>query len=91
MLTLKDGKEVEIKLTFKDLYKLEKEKPELAKEYFNLQKKTELTELDMVKVIYVGYIVAGNKYVEFEDFLDLISNNRNTTLSAYYELIYPKN
>lgn len=91
MLTLKDGKEVEIKLTFKDLYKLEKDKPELAKEYFNLQKKPELTELDMVKVIYVGYIVAGNECVEFEDFLDLISNNRNTTLSAYYELIYPKN
>lgn len=91
MLKLKDGIGVPVQLTFKDLYKLEKDNPELAEEYFNLQAKDKLNELDMVKVVYIGYLCAGNEKISFEDFLDKISNNRNETLSVYYDLIYPKN
>ena len=91
VLKLKDGTEVPIRLTFKDLYNLEKSNSELSEMYFETMKKEELNEIDMVKVIYVAYMCAGNNVISFEEFLDKISNNRNEVLVKYYELIYPKN
>lgn len=90
-ILMKDGTEAEVRLTFKDLYDLEKKNPELAQEYFDAQKKEELNEIDMLKVLRVGYINAGNKEISFEEFLEEVSQNRNNTLSAYYEMLYPKN
>ncbi len=90
-LLLKDGTKIPVSLTYRNLYDLEKNKPELAKEYFEATHKKELNELDMVKVIYVGYICAGNPNISFEDFLEKLPTNRNTVISVYYELLYPKN
>lgn len=90
-LLMRDGTEVEIRLTFKDLYNLEKTNSKLAEEYFNVQKKDELNELDMLKVLRAGYICSGNGELSFDEFLDKVSQNRNNTLSAYYEMLYPKN
>ena len=90
-LDLNEGREVPVSLTFKDLYDLEMNNPKLAEEYFEVTQKDELNELDMVKVIYIGYICAGNKNISFLDFLTKLPANRNTVLGVYYKLLYPKN
>lgn len=90
-LLMKNGTEVQIRLTFKDLYELEKNNAKLAEEYFAVQQKDVLNELDMIKVIHIAYLCAGNKQLSFEQFLEEISQNRSNVMKAYYELIYPKN
>lgn len=88
---MKDGTEAQARLTFKDLYDLEKNNSKLAEEYFEIQDKEKLNELDMIRIIRIAYICAGNQEVTFEEFLEKISQNRNQVLTVYYELLYPKN
>lgn len=90
-LIMKDGTEQNVKLTFLDLYKLEQTQPELAKKYFDIQRKDVVNELDQVEVLRIAYISTVGKDVSFEDFCKKISNNRVNVINCYSELLYPKN
>lgn len=90
-MVLTNGKEVGTSLTYKELYQLEQKTPELANDYFKIQRKDELTELDFIRVIYIAYFVKEKNPMDYEDFLDLVPSNRATIQQAYLDLMYPKN
>lgn len=90
-ILMKDGTEKKISLGYGDLSKIEKNNPELAKEYFDIQRKEELNELDIVKVIYIAYITTCEKEITFDEFCEQVVNNRAIMMKAYSDMIYPKN
>lgn len=90
-IILKDGSEKEITLSYGDLLKLESKNPKLAEEYFKIQAKESLNEIDVIKVLRIAYISTTNQEVTLEGFCELISNNRSMAILAYNNLIYPKN
>lgn len=90
-ILMKDGTEKKISLGYGDLSKMEKNKPELAKLYFEIQRKEELNELDLAKVIHIAYVSTYESDLKFEEFCEQVVNNRKIMMKAYSDMIYPKN
>lgn len=89
-LILKNGKEINLSLTYGDLYRLQQNRPELVEEYFAIQGKENVNELDMVKVLFIAYRTQEEE-MKLEEFLDMIPQNRATIQKVYIGLLFPKN
>jgi len=87
--SLKD-KEIDISLTFLELYKLRTKHPNEYKRYFELQKKMIMTDLDAAEVIYIAYLCANQDAIPnvmtFEEFLEKMQNGRQRVWDAYKTL-----
>ena len=87
--SLKD-QEIDLSLTFSELYKLRKKHPDEYKRYFELQKKMILTDLDAAEMIYIAYLCANQDAIpnvmSFEEFLDKMKNGRQRVWDTYKQL-----
>ena len=90
-MKLTNGNEVGKSLTYRQLYELEKSNPELAEDYFKIQRKDDLNELDFIRVIYIAYCSEEKNPMSYEEFLDVVPSNRAVIQQAYIDLLYPKN
>lgn len=91
-----DGEKVELTLWFYALYQLKAKKKSLYERYnkimVKMQKGTDAyDELDMITVLYVGYMCADpEEAMSEEDFMYKCGADRNAVAEAFTALVSPK-